>query len=276
MCPMPLPTDRPLDDLTAELTRLLGSTDPRQRTQEAYRRLSGWIREGAYDDVLVGLGDGMVTGVEVGLGQSESDTVFRRSWSVKVLADCIARDNEAQVLSPRQLLVWGDRIATWFVRERDLRGHVTGKGPALALAHGADAVAELGRSPHFGVAELTVLLDVLADRLLLPTGCRLVTGEPDRLARATVTILARDLVPLSILEPWIARLANGAVAVDPEGAVACRAFNTQAFLRALYLQVAHGPERPSVRSDLLLVIVEAMRETTPELRSPRPNLRPVR
>lgn len=266
---MPLPTDRPLDDLTAELTRLLGSTDPRERIQKAYRQLAEWTREGAYDGVLAGLGDGMATGLEVELGQSGTDTVFRRSWSVKVLADCLARDNEAQLLSSRQLLLWGDRIATWFVRERDLRGHVEGKGPALAVSHGADAVAELARSPHFGLPELTVLLDVIADRLLLPTGMRLVSGEPDRLARATVAVLARDLVPLGILEPWVARLANGAVAVDPEGAVACRAFNTQAFLRALYLQVAHGPVRPAVRSDLLLVVVEALRETTPELRPAR-------
>ncbi|MDO7867359.1 DUF2785 domain-containing protein [Nocardioides jiangxiensis] len=265
----PLPTDRPLDDVTAELTGLLGSTDPVARIREAYRRLSTWIQEGAYDDVLAGLGDGMAVGLEVGLGQSEDDSVFRRSWTAKVLADCIARDNAAGLLSSRQVLLWGDRIATWLVRERDLRGHVGPKGAALAVAHGADAIAELACSSHFGLPELTVLLDVVADRLLLPTGLRLVAGEPDRLARATVAVLARDLVPLGLLEPWIARLANGAVAVDPEGAVACRAFNTQSFLRALYLQVAHGPVRPAVRSDLLLVIVEALRETTPELRAAR-------
>ncbi|TCJ31174.1 DUF2785 domain-containing protein [Nocardioides jejuensis] len=266
---MPLPTDRPLDDLTAELTRMLGSTDARVRSQQAYRPLAGWIAEGAYDDVLVGLGDGMATGLEVGLGQSDTDTVFRRSWSAKVLADCIARDNATGLLTAQQLLLWGDRVATWLVRERDLRGHVDGKGPAMAIAHGADAIADLARSVHFGLPEMTVLLDVIADRLLLPTGHRLVTGEPDRLARATVAVLTRDLVPLGLLEPWVARLANGAVAVDPEGAVACRAFNTQSFLRALYLQVAHGPVRPAVRSDLLLVIVEALRETTPELRPAR-------
>jgi hypothetical protein len=263
----PLPTDRPLDDVTAELTGLLGSTDPVVRTREAYRPLATWIRGGVYDDVLVGLGDGMAVGLEVGLGQSDSDTVFRRSWSARVLAECIERDNVAPRASAAQILRWGDAIATWLVRERDLRGHVPGKGPAVTVSHGADALAALARSPHFGAPELTVLLDVMADRLLLPTGVRLVAGEPDRLAHATVALLARDLVPLSILEPWVARLANGAVAIDPEGAVACRAFNTQAYLRALYLQVAHGPVRPGVRPDLLLILVEALRETTPELRA---------
>lgn len=263
----PLPTDRSLDDLTAELAHQLGSTDPQLRVQGAYRELAGWISNGVYDDLLAGLGDGMATGLEPGLGETTSDSVFRRSWSAKVLADCIARDNAAHLLTDEQILVWGDRIATWVVRERDLRGHVVGKGAAQAVAHGADALGALAGSRHLGSPELTVLLDVLADRLLLPTGERLVAGEPDRLAKATVALLSRDLVPLTVLEGWVARLANGAVAIDPEGAVAVRAFNTQAYLRALYLQVAHGPVRPAVRSDLLLVLVEALRETTAELRS---------
>lgn len=254
--------------MTAELTGLLGSTDPDVRIRRAYRELSHWIRTGVYDDLLSGLGDGMATGLEIGLGQDGTDTVFRRSWSAKLLADCLARENERQLLPGRQILVWGDRVATWLVRERDLRGHVEGKGPALALAHGADALAELALSSSFGVPELTVLLDVVADRLLLPTSTRLVSGEPDRLARATVALLSRDLVPLGILEPWVARLANGALAVDPVGTAAARAFNTQSYLRALYLQVSLGAARPGVRSDLLLVLVEALRETNRELRTP--------
>ena len=48
------------------------------------------------------------------------------------------------------MLEWGDRIATWYVRERDLRGFVPGKGWAHAVAHGADALGALGRLPHLG------------------------------------------------------------------------------------------------------------------------------
>jgi hypothetical protein len=263
----PLPTDRPLDDVTAELTALLGSADPVERTEQSYRELARWIRTGVYDELLAGLGDGMSTGLEVGLGESGTDTVFRRSWSARLMADCIARENVIRVLPARQLLIWGDRVATWFVRESDLRGHVESKGPALALAHGADAIGELARSTHFALPELTVLLDVLADRTLLPTSTRLVSGEPDRLARATLAIIGRDIVPMSILEPWVARLANGAIAMDPAGPAAGRSFNTQSYLRALHLQLSLGAARPDVRSDLLLVLVEALRETNRELRA---------
>ena len=45
-------------------------------------------------------------------------------------------------------------------------------------------VGVLAESPHFGLNELTVLLDVIADRVLLETPAPLTSGEPDRLALA--------------------------------------------------------------------------------------------
>ena len=41
-----VPTDRPLDELTAELTRMLGSPDPVERDRTAYPALGTWIDRG--------------------------------------------------------------------------------------------------------------------------------------------------------------------------------------------------------------------------------------
>jgi hypothetical protein len=257
-----VPTERPLDDLTAELTSMLGSPDPALRDATAYETLATWIGRGVYDDLLAGLGDGMAAGLEVGLGTEGDDTVFRRSFSVLILGGCIDRDNAVELLPATQLLEWGDRVATWYVREHDLRGYVEGKGWAHAAAHGADALAALARSRHFGLPELTVLLDVMADRLLLPTKHLLVAGEPDRMAAAVTAVLGRNLVPLSILEPWVARLANAAD--RPAGATVNpypKTLGVQSFLRALHLQLSAGTARPDVRPDLLLALVDALRAT---------------
>ena len=80
-----VPSDRPLDDLTAELTAMLGSPDPEQRDGIAYPALATWVDRGVYDDLLVGLGDGMAAGLTVGLGEDGTDSVFRRAFSVLVL-----------------------------------------------------------------------------------------------------------------------------------------------------------------------------------------------
>jgi hypothetical protein len=259
---MAVPTDRPLPDLTAELTTMLGSTDPIDRDEIAYPILATWVSEGVYDDLLAGLGDGMATGLLRGLGETGTDSVFRRSFSALVLAECIERDNAESLLPPGKILEWGDRVSGWLVRERDVRGFVPGRGWAHAIAHGADALGVLADSPHLGLNELTVVLDVLADRVLEETPAPLVCGEPDRLARATMTVLRRRLVPLRIIEPWLARVAAAATFPTPaDRDPFLTTGNPQAFLRALHLQVALAPEPIDVRADLLLAIVDALRTT---------------
>jgi hypothetical protein len=264
---MRVPTDRPLADLTAELTTMLGSTEPVERDAIAYPILATWISEGVYDDLLAGLGDGMAAGLTQGLGEAETDSVFRRSFSALVLAECIERDNSESRLPASKILEWGDRVSGWLVRERDVRGFVPEHGWAHTVAHGADAIRVLADSPHFGLNELTVLLDVIADRVLLETPAPLSSGEPDRLARATMAVLRRRLVPLRIIEPWLARITAaathaGVAEADPAVFDPYRTSgNPEAFLRALHIQVALAPEPIDVRADLLLELVDALRTT---------------
>nr|WP_307855935.1 DUF2785 domain-containing protein [Nocardioides faecalis] len=260
------PSEHPLDDLTAQLTRMLGDPDPEVRDTLAYAFLATWTEHGVYDDLLTGLGDGMCAGLTVGLGETDTDSVFRRSFSALVLAECIDRDTVVRRQPADRILDWGDRLAGWYVREQDLRGFVPGKGWAHAAAHGADALGALARSPHLDVPELTVLLDVIADRVLAPGTPLLVHGEPDRIAHAVLEILLRDRVPLSILEPWVARLEMGARVKPSRGEDPyLRTGNAQAVLRALYLQLAVSPRQPEVRSDLLLCVVASLRRIHPAL-----------
>ena len=139
---MAVPTDRPLGDLTAELTRMLGDPDPVLRDGTAFPTLATWVSRGVYDDLLGGLGDGMAAGLSTGLGETDDDSVFRRSFSALVLGACIARDNQRPLVPGGKILEWGDRLATWLLREEDLRGFVPGKGWAHAVAHGADALTD--------------------------------------------------------------------------------------------------------------------------------------
>ncbi|WP_457206588.1 DUF2785 domain-containing protein [Nocardioides sp. P5_C9_2] len=260
-----VPSDRPLDDLTADLTAMLGSPDPEQRDGIAYPTLATWVERGVYDDLLTGLGDGMAAGLTVGLGEQGTDSVFRRAFSVLVLAECLERGTDQHLLTPGQVLQWGDQIATWYLREKDTRGYVPTRGWAHAVAHGADAIGVLATSPHLASPELTVLLDVLADRLLAPDTGLLACGEPDRLAAATMKVLRRDVVDLAVVEPWVNRIAAAAAAMgsgedrDPF----LDTGNAQAFLRALYLQLSLAPNPPRVRPDLILVLVDSLRRTNP-------------
>ena len=202
-----VPADRPLDDLTAELTTMLGSTEPEVRDGTAFPALATWIDRGVYDDLLAGLGDGMVAGLSVGLGETGTDSVFRRSFSALIVGCCIERDNAQHLLPVDKILDWGDRLAVWFLTEADTRGWVPDKGWAHAVAHGADAIGALGESPHLGAAEHQALLDVLGERLVRqPADVPLAAGEPDRMAAAAMQILRRGTLGTDVLEPWVHRI----------------------------------------------------------------------
>ncbi|HET9499950.1 MAG TPA: DUF2785 domain-containing protein [Marmoricola sp.] len=257
-----VPPDRPLVQLTEDLTRMLGDPDPHIRDGIAFPTLATWISEGVYDDLLVGLGDGIATGLDEGLGESGTDSVFRRSFSALVLAVVLDRDLVVDQLGADTVLRWGDRLMGWYLRERDLRGFVPGKGWAHAIAHGADALGNVARSRHLQQLELTVVLDVIADRLLAPTEEFLVAAEDDRLAMATMLLLRRNILDMSVLEPWVARIGAGAGPTDSDDH---NPFfgngNVQRYLRALHLQLALSTPRPAVRSDLLLVLMEHLRRS---------------
>jgi hypothetical protein len=275
-----VPRDRPLDEMTTELIGMIGDTDPRIRDETAYPILATWIDSGVYDDLLLGFGDGLSHGLVSGIGEDGTDSIFRRTFTALLLGECVSRDNAAQLLPGEAVVRWGDRAAAWFIRERDLRGYVDGKGWAHAVAHGADLLGELARSRHFDTLELTVLLDVVADRLLQPTQHRLVHGEDDRLAYAVMAALHRNLLGIDFIEPWVARIANALIRprTATGGWPTPTAFNVLSFLRALHVQIAIGVKGrntttdralfaavPEVRTDVLLTLLDHLRKGSPWL-----------
>lgn len=266
----PVPTDTPLADLTAELTEMLGSPDPRVREDIALTTLRTWIRRGVYDDLLRGLGDGMAPGLMKGLGSTGSTTVFRRTCSGIVIAYCIARDHTERRLPGWKVLEWGDRLTSWLLAERDERGYVPDQGWAKAIPRGADVLGELARHPHCGAPELAVLLDVVADRTAACHRRAWLHDEADRLARATLQILRRDLVPVDVVEAWLGRIGEATQQHDPSQDVlatsdpAIAATNASAYLRALYIQLALSPDQPACRADVMLLLIDQLRSTRPE------------
>ena len=77
-----------------------------------------------------------------------------------------------------------------------------------------------------------------------------------------VNILNRDLLELDVLEPWLARLANGAyMSGNANRNPFLVSGNVQKFLRSLHMQLSLGRSRPAVRADLLLSLSDQLRRT---------------
>ena len=266
-----VPSDRPLDDLTAELTTMLGSRSPEVRDGTAFPALATWIGRGVYDDLLAGLGDGMVAGLSVGLGETDTDSVFRRSFSALILAACLERDNDQHLLPGGKILEWGDRAATWFLARARHPRLRAGKGWAHAVAHGADTIGALGAVAAPGRRPSTPCCSTSSPSAssLQPADAPLVArrGRPDR-GRASMAVLRRNTLGTDVLEPWVHRLAaagtRSAVRTtsDPYAPAAARA---GAPPRPLPPALARRPQPPPCGSDLLLVVIDALRMTNASL-----------
>jgi hypothetical protein len=279
-----VPHGAALDELTTDLVAMLGDPDQRVREDIAFAILSTWTNEGVYDDLLTGLGDGLLVGLKAGLGEDRTSSVLRRTLSAMALSAVVRRDNIIQTLPPTTVLTWADRSVAWFLAERDLRGWVPEVGAIRAIAHGADLIGALSASRYIGPEELKVLLDVIVERLRVPTEYRFVAGEEERLAYATMSLLHRDVVGSETIEGWLDRLA-GAWADSPEpdaeaGGAAVRA-NCIAYARALHLQLLLGvvgtPTQqiigrpgatPSCRPDMLIALQRAIRTSDPAIFRP--------
>lgn len=266
-----VPTGQALGDLTVDLVHLLGSPDPYDRDKLALPTLATWVRRGVFDDLLPGLGDGMCDQLQVGLGERNTDTLFGRTFAVLVVAAVVERDNEARLLHPDAVRRWTDRVLAWWVSERDLRGHVPGKGWGNAVGHAADFIVAVARSRHLRGEELSVLLDATGERLASTTR-HLVNGEEDRLAYAAMTVLHREQVPGDLVADWLAQLTK----LGDRGHTDPARANTVRFLRAMFVQLAvgvrampwhadpqHYAARPRSRDVLLGEVLGALRAFDP-------------
>lgn len=289
-CPTPAP-ERRLDDATA-LVSALADPDARLREIVAPSVLRAWVEAGAYDDLLAGLGDGLLAGLRpsrVSTAGTEAEAtrdlaLHARCGRAGALSLVVARDNQHRLVPRDRVLDWADRCVSWLLDERDLRAS-TPFGTADAIGRGAQLVATLAASPVLGAGELTVLLDVLTERAAAPSDTPLTPLQADHLAFAAVTVLGRDLVTVEDGEAWLDRLAEAAGGVGPPTAtvMAPRA-NALALLGALHTQLVLGvvstpvtelarsrdpgaepPGWPRDRSDLVLAVQRALRNAAPWL-----------
>jgi hypothetical protein len=261
-----LPQGEWVRELTPGLLSWLGSTDAELRDEFAYPILTAWIERGQYrPDELREMVGQMLANLGKGLGESGTDTVFLRSFSVLILMEVVARDNAEPFLDPAEVRELLGGALDYLRRERDLRGWVPESGWAHAVAHTADLLMMLARSRHLGAEELDGLLDGVADRLLTRSDAVFLQQEDERLAYAVVNVLRRGLLDGAAVGRWLGRFARPSgydswqpVFAEP-GLTVARA-NATSFLRSLYFQLLLTKSPPEDLEGLLESVVEVLKE----------------
>jgi hypothetical protein len=278
-----VPEGHSVEELTPELTSLLGSPDSDLR-ENSVEVLWGWINGGHYSpDQLRDMGAQMAHNLTVGIGESGTDTVFLRTFSALILATVIFRDEECAAgiveaspfLSEDEVRSWFEQGLIYLEKERDLRGYTEVKGWAHAIAHAADLFRDLAQSRYLGALDLERVLNAIADKIVEPADRVYLYQEDERLAYAVMTALSRDLLDMVFLKQWLDRIVTRSdqkpwhqVFADPAENNARH--NARSFLRSLYFQLLIGvsyfrrlplyESSPGVREELLSEVATALKK----------------
>jgi hypothetical protein len=194
-----VPAGKTAAGLVPELVAYLGSPDPVRRDSIGYEVLATWI------DKRVLAGPDVVALAQQLLPGLRDASVFRRSFSILVLAAVVRRDAQEPVLTDelrRALLTEAHAHAQ---READLRGHVGAQGWIHAAAHSADLHAQLAKLTVFTDSDRATMLDSIAGFTVRRHGEILHYGEDARFSVAAIAAVKRG-VTKAALEDWLAKI----------------------------------------------------------------------
>jgi hypothetical protein len=260
-----IPEGYTLENLTDILLSYLGNTDPELRDDIAYIVYANWLKKEMYPkETIKSHIDKLLSNLDKGIGEPESDTVFLRTFSILLLAEIVHNDNKKRLLDKNQIKTILEKGLWYLDNEKDPRGYIPVKGWAHALAHTADLILVLARNRSVDGGDLWNMLAAISGKIVHSTSCVYIHGEDERLASAVIEILHRDLISLNQLEIWT-RSFKEPDGKDWKGAYVdeerSRAFqNTRNLLRSLYLALIAQQEDFPDRDELMRMFLNTLTE----------------
>lgn len=123
-----IPTGHTLNEHKEILFGYLGSTDPGLRDDLAYIVYANWLKREIFTkDEIRGHVAELLSNLDQGIGETESDLVFLRTFSVLLLAEIVYNYNKKPLLEKDQIesiLAKG----LWYLNaEKDPRGYIPSK-----------------------------------------------------------------------------------------------------------------------------------------------------
>jgi hypothetical protein len=260
-----IPEGHTLAELTNELFSYLGSTDPELRDEIGYTVFANWLKQERYStEELRGYIKELLANLHIGIGQTESDSVFLRTFSVLFLAEVVHNDNKKRILDKADITLILEEGLWYITAEKDPRGHIPVKGWAHALAHTADLFLVLGKNKNIEETGLWNILNSISGKILHSTNYIYIHGEDERLADAVIQALRRDLVPNEKVEAW----AKSFIEQNWKGAFTDEdrnhAFqNTRNLLRSIYLKLKTNEEEISKQDKLENIFLNTLKNLKP-------------
>lgn len=239
-----VPEGRRAADLLLALDPLLASPDPALRDDIGYTAAARWIyRERLLSpEELRLIADHWRANLRRGLGDQGTDAVFLRSFSALDLSVLAALDLQAPFLDDRQFGALLDDALDYLTNERDWRGYDPVNGWMHSIAHTADLLKFLARSPKLPGNGQARLLDAIG-RKLEAVDEVLVWGEQERLAAVLTALARREDFDRTAFAGWLDPFVERGKALWARGPLVdpgrfARVQNVKLMLRGLFVQLS--------------------------------------
>lgn len=182
-----------------------------------------------------------------GIGETESDTVFTRSFSTLLIALIVYQDRQQRFLSETDIDMLKAKLLAYLDCEIDTRGCVPGKGWAHSIAHVADTFDELVLHPHLDETEFGEMLEALWDKVMIPS--LYVHDEDERLLNPIFALLQRGMDEhelIVLLEDLPTRLSTQKQQLEPEQYWHV-VHNVKTFLKSFFVKLSET-NRPMLQT----------------------------
>ena len=225
-------------DIALEMLSNIGSVDPVLRDDLIYSILSKWIINDVFNSeqlqqlLFICIDD---SHLHYKLGESESDSVFTRAFSILIIAVILYKDNEKAFLTANDFENVKAKVFQFAIQEKDIRGYDKEKGWAHSIAHLSDCLDELAKNHKLNQVDLQMMLEIICTRMMESKSvfdCE----EDERMVTAVCAILERNLLSEEEIETWIVRFKDYKKTDDYNKNFNIK-INSKHFLRSLYFRL---------------------------------------
>lgn len=185
------------------------------------------------------------------LGETNSDSVFTRSFSSLIIAAILEKDADTKFLSDDIYLRVFICSHTYLRQESDTRGYVEEKGWAHSIAHGADLLVSAVEHPNY---KKEIFQEYLATiQACLFKGEVYTDNEDERLINVIESLVKKDLSEVE-LETWVTNLFTELKILFEKEADSLYFYRTKVnisnFAKSLYFRLGYGNIFENVREVL--------------------------
>lgn len=226
-------------ELALEMMNYIGSPDNQLRDDLIYTALATWIldhnlfaHEQLRQLLLITLDDQHLF---YAIGETNTDTVFTRSFSVLLLPLILITHREKPFLTQSEVQQIKVSLLKYLSEEKDLQGYVVDKGWAHAVAHIGDAFDDLAQCLEIEAIDLLEILEAIGVKMCVDT-TPYVYEEDERMTTAVISILERQVLDETEIVNWIQSFALSVQDTEsfPES---YKHLNAKNFLRSLYFRM---------------------------------------